>query len=227
MEGREELDLALKLGHQPLELYYSLAYITKEEVSSFTLGDHCQPVVLSKSLFDAIAYQKVPGNYMAVFPAFEHALDDLNEHELCVVLEKVEKPGNLGAILRTCDALGVGKLILTETEIDLFNPNVIRNSRGAVFTVSCSISTNQELKSMFQKAGRKSIATALTPSAIPYQQSQRVTPCALIFGSESLGLSDFWLEHADETVIIPMRGQVDSLNVSVSVGILASHWLMG
>jgi len=224
MEGRVELELALRLGHAPKLIAFTSSYITEVEFRSFGFDpNEVELLELSKALFDTLAYQQVPGNFIAVFPTFEPVLEQ--EGGLMAVLEGVEKPGNLGAILRTCDALGIKQVIVAESEIDLFNPNVIRNSRGAIFTVKCAFYSNEQAKDFLRASDRQIVAAALTESAVDYSSMEKHAAIALVMGAESKGLTDFWLQESDRRVVIPMLGAVDSLNLSVSFAILASHIL--
>ncbi|MEQ9188294.1 MAG: TrmH family RNA methyltransferase [Cryomorphaceae bacterium] len=223
MEGRVELELALRRGHQPTLVAFTSSYITRAQLLQFGFDpNHVELVELSKALFDGLAYQQVPGNFIAVFQTFKHVLT--KEAGMLAILESVEKPGNLGAVLRTCDALGIHNLIVTESEIDLFNPNAIRNSRGAIFTVNCCFQSNEEARAHIRSGMKWLLAAALTEDAVDFNSVQRKDNIALVLGAESKGLTEFWLDEADQTVVIPMRGEVDSLNLSVSFAILASHF---
>lgn len=224
MEGRPELDTALKQGWHPQLVIFCEAYTEKELLKSFVDFDSVKAMKVSKPLFDDLAYQKVPGNFMAVFPSKVYRLHEFNHTSPVVVLESVEKPGNLGAILRTCDAAGVAEVIVTESEIDLYNPNVLRNSRGAAFTVKTVFCSNEEAFDYLRENEYQLMAAALSENARDFRSKQAKGPLALVFGAESLGLSPFWLQGCDEHIVIPMKGAVDSLNVSVSAGILIHHF---
>ena len=162
-------------------------------------------------------------NFIGVFPAFLNDLAMINDDEPIVVLEKVEKPGNLGAILRTCDALGVKNIIATESPVDLFNPNILRNSRGAIFSTTCVFASNEEVLKFLKRRNSQVYCAALTEGSEDYRKVNLQKNNAYVFGSEAHGLSDFWLSSSDQNIIIPMQGEVDSLNVSVSVAIILSH----
>lgn len=220
-EGRPELDVALARSFVPESIIYCPEYFDRRDIQKLLPAEYQgQWIQLSKPLFDELAYQQVPGNFMALFPAWDTSLFPASTTGPVVVLEHVEKPGNLGAILRTCDALGITHVIVAESDIDLFNPNVIRNSRGAVFTVNCTFGTNDAVWRWLNSAGIKTFAAALTPGAVDYRQATYTMPCAIVLGAESTGLSPFWLERADQQIVIPMLGTVDSLNVSVSCAII-------
>jgi RNA methyltransferase, TrmH family len=222
VEGRVELEVALRAGFVPTEVVYAESYIDLEELSKLCDLDRIELLRLTKSLFDDLTYQNVPGNFLAIFQSWDLGLDDLKDDSIVVVLEGIEKPGNLGAVLRSCDAAGIKNVLLTNSEIDLFNPNVIRNSRGALFTTRVVRATNEKALEYLQFKGCEVYAAALTPNAIDYRlMSNR--PKALVFGAESTGLSDFWLNETSKQIIIPMRGAVDSLNLSVSLAVILFH----
>lgn len=143
----------------------------------------------------------------------------LTAHPLLVVLESLEKPGNLGAILRTCDAVGVEAVLVCDPKTDVYNPNAIRSSTGAVFTIPV-VCTNQEDIFSFLKSKRIKTCAATPSAQKTYTKVDFKGAWALVLGSEDKGLTDFWLLAADSTVKIPMRGQADSLNVSITAAII-------
>jgi TrmH family RNA methyltransferase len=132
-----------------------------------------------------------------------------------LVVEAIEKPGNLGTILRSADAAGVDALIVCDPVTDLFNPNVVRASTGVLFSVPVIIAESREVRAWLKEHGVRAVAT--TPSATALHTDTNLTgPLAIVMGSEQYGLSDFWLAEADERVRIPMAGQADSLNVAMA-----------
>lgn len=219
MEGRPELDHALKSGSRVELAAFCAAYINESEVRKL-VGDEVHLIQLDKALFDDLAFQRVPNNFILVLEAWNHVLHDLDPTKHTVVLEGLEKPGNLGAILRTCDAAGFDQVIISDSEIDLFNPNVLRNSRGAAFSIKCVFTTNDDTLAWLQKHEYTILSAAIRKDAVPLKNLKTTDRNALVFGAESKGLTDFWIENADQTFIIPMKGKVDSLNLSVSVGIV-------
>lgn len=220
MEGREELDLAIKSGLKPRLVAFTDSYLDSEYILGTYNHDETEVLQITKAMFDDIAYQSVPENYIAVFDAWSLGLDDLESTNRVVVLDGLEKPGNLGAILRTCSASGIENLIVTESEIDLFNPNVIRNSRGAIFNMNVVYSNNSDVLEYLKSKRFHILCTALDASSKNYKEISMDGTKAFIFGSESKGVSSFWIENSDERIIIPMNNKLDSLNLSVSVGII-------
>lgn len=136
-----------------------------------------------------------------------------------MVLESVEKPGNLGAVLRSADASGADAVIICDPLTDIFNPNLIRASIGAVFTVPTVCSTSEETIKWLKAKGIKIFTAQLQDSSLYYDTDLR-QPSAIIMGTESSGLTNIWREAADSHIRIPMLGRLDSLNVSVSAAIL-------
>jgi RNA methyltransferase, TrmH family len=143
----------------------------------------------------------------------------LGKQPLVLVIEGVEKPGNLGAMLRTCDAAGVSAVIICDARCDVFNPNVIRSSVGTVFANQIAVCSSAEAIAFLKQAGIKTFAAELSATE-PYFEKDFTGSSAIVVGTESSGLSNEWLKAADEHVIIPMLGQIDSMNVSVSAGVL-------
>ena len=150
-----------------------------------------------------------------------HTLQTLHagENPLVVVLESVEKPGNLGAVLRSADAAGVDAVIICDPLTDLYNPNLIRSSIGGIFTVQTAAATSQEAIGWLKDRGIK-IYTAQLQDSEWYYDTDMTGGTAIVMGTEATGLTDVWREAADAHIKIPMLGKLDSLNVSVSAAIL-------
>jgi len=221
LEGRPELDHAIQLGVDFETILFSDHYTSLDEINSLTQGKSMPMVQLSKAVFDDLVVQQVPGNFLALCKSWHTELQQLDRQtDLIVVLESLEKPGNLGAILRTCDAVGIQNVIVANSQIDRFNPNVLRNSRGAAFSVNVSFDTNENVRDYLAQHGFTTYAAALDETSVDYKLIDKGQKRAIVFGAESKGLSNFWLQHADNKVIIPMNGKVDSLNLSVSVGVI-------
>lgn len=178
---------------------------------------------LTKDAFAKVAYRERPDGLLAVAPQWRRSLADLDTQlgqnpgraPFLLVVEAIEKPGNLGTILRSADAAGVDALVICDPVTDLFNPNVVRASTGVVFSVPVIIATSEEVRPWL--ASRRIRAVATTPSATDlYTATDLRGPLAIVMGSEQYGLSDFWLREADARVLIPMAGQADSLNVAMA-----------
>jgi TrmH family RNA methyltransferase len=218
VEGFYELKIALKSGLQPLSVFIA-PELAGEKLPE---GVNCEIVTVSRSVFEKMSYRENPDGWLAVFPVPTYTLGDLSLKMLpfLIIAESIEKPGNLGAILRTADAAGVDALIVCDPLTDLYNPNVVRASRGTVFTVPAVQTTNALALSWLRDHGIKIIAAS--PGAEnSYDGIDLRQPVAIAVGTEDEGLSDFWLGNADTTVRIPMTGKVNSLNVSISTAIIA------
>ena len=218
VEGAYEVEVALKSGLTPQSIYLS-PELAGERVSINTTSEI---LTVSVPVFEKISYRDNPDGWLAVFPIPRQHLEELkvDKNPFVLVVEAVEKPGNLGAILRTADSAGADAILVCDPRADLYNHNVVRASRGTLFTVPAAQTTNAEALAWLHDHGLCIIAA--TPSTrksyfdIDYQK-----PTAIVVGTENEGLSDFWLENADEKVLIPMRGAVNSLNVSISTAIIA------
>ncbi|MFN8412604.1 MAG: RNA methyltransferase [Anaerolineales bacterium] len=216
VEGYEELTLALSSGMKPETLLTAPELVSRPiDISNF------QATTVSRIVFEKISYRDNPDGWLGIFPAPKKILEDLSvsASPLVIVAESVEKPGNLGAILRTADAAKVDALLVCDPRVDLWNPNVIRASRGAVFTVPAVEIGN--VGALDWLRSRKMRVLAATPSAqVLYTDVNMKEPLAIAVGTEDEGLTDFWMSNADLKVQIPMMGKVNSLNVSIATALI-------
>ncbi|HQP10704.1 MAG TPA: RNA methyltransferase [Candidatus Omnitrophota bacterium] len=175
----------------------------------------------TKTVFEKISYGDRQQGVLAVCKPRTWSFEDLASEkcDLFTVIEGVEKPGNLGAILRTCDGAGVNGMIVCDEKTDMYNPNVIRASLGTVFSVKTVVSSKEDALA-FLKSRRVAVCATLPQAKTVYTKANLKNPLAVVLGSEQSGLTDFWVQHADLTVRIPMKGHADSLNVSASAAIL-------
>jgi TrmH family RNA methyltransferase len=217
IDGLQELGCALHNHHIPVEIYWC-PEACKDDAKQAV--EECRRrgakmYECSRKVLEKITYGNVSGGWVAVAPQVKHQLEKLPPAKpaLIIVAEKVEKPGNLGSILRSADAAGANAVIVCDGATDVNNPNVVRNSRGAVFTVPVVESSNEATRAWLRQRGVRIVAT--TPhTEHTYTNVDFLRDTALVVGSEHEGLSSFWLEAADLQVRIPMLGQMDSLNVS-------------
>lgn len=202
VEGQREIEHCVACGYEVVELYKK-----DENVSAV--------------VYEKMAYRGSTEGMIAVVKCKEHTLKDLRlkEDPLIVVLESVEKPGNLGAVLRTAEAAGVDAVIVCDPLTDVYNPNVIRASIGGVFSVPTAVCSSEECIA-FLKAHQVQILTAQLQDSYEYYDYDMRQATAIVMGTESTGLSQQWREAADAHIRIPMLGRLDSLNVSVSAAIL-------
>ena len=222
IEGAQEVSLALA-GSYALDTVFLCPELFSEtdypEIRTELYSSNLFEV--SPAVFEKIAYREHSAGVVALARPKPHTLNDLNlsDNPFIIVLEAVEKPGNLGAILRTADAAKVDAVIVCDPLTDVYNPNVIRSSVGCVFTVPLAISTHLDTFSFLKKRQIRILAAELQASQW-YQNTDFRQACALIMGTEADGLTPFWIDRADARIKIPMRGKIDSLNVSVSTAIL-------
>lgn len=222
IEGAREISLALAGSYCFDSVFYCPELFAGTDYPEVLQAIH--PKILyevSKAVFGKIAYREGSDGILAVAKPKDHRLLSLHlpENPFVIVLESVEKPGNLGAILRTADAAGVDALIVCDPLTDAYNPNTIRSSVGCIFTVPLAISGNAEILSFLKTKGIRTFAAELQASQW-YQDANFRGPSAIIMGTEADGLSSFWLQNADARIKIPMRGKIDSLNVSVSTAVI-------
>ncbi|UKJ08127.1 TrmH family RNA methyltransferase [Solitalea lacus] len=218
-EGSRELGLALNAGFKIRTLFVCLDVWGQKRVEGVNQRDI---FYISKEVFDKIAYREGSDGLIIVAEPQYLTLQTLKlpENPFLIILEAVEKPGNLGAILRTADAAKVDAVIVCDPKTDIYNPNAIRSSVGCVFTTQVVASTSDEVLEWLKAKGITSYAAALTATEL-YHNTDMTKPCSIIMGTEATGLTDKWLNNADKQIKIPMRGQIDSLNVSTCTAILA------
>ena len=178
-------------------------------------------VEIPENLYRKVAYRESTEGIIAEVEVKERSLEDLtlSEHPLIVVLESVEKPGNLGAVLRSADAARADAVIVCDPLTDLYNPNLIRASLGGIFTVPTVAASSEETIAWLKARGIRILTAQLQDSSWYYDIDMTVGT-ALVMGTESTGLTDVWRRAADAHIRIPMLGRLDSLNVSVSAAIL-------
>lgn len=184
-------------------------------------GPDVEVVPVSRNVYERIAYRGGTEGIVAVVEARATSLGDLqlSDSPLIVVLESVEKPGNLGAVLRSADAAGADAVVVCDPLTDLYNPNLIRSAVGALFTVPCVACSTEECIAFFKEKGILILTAQLQDSSL-YYDTPMTGPTAIVMGTEATGLTDQWRQAADAHIRIPMLGRLDSLNVSVSAAIL-------
>lgn len=225
VEGYEELRLALESGVRARAIYYC-PDLMQDAQGQLPLVDEAraagtQTISLSRAVFEKVAYREGPDGFLAVLPAVGGGLADLRlpPAPLLLVAEGLEKPGNLGAMLRTADAAGVDAVIAVDPVTDWSNPNVIRGSKGTVFSVPVASTTLDELVPWLQAGGIRLVAT--TPdTTLLHTDADLTGPVAIAVGTEKHGLTAAALTAADVAIRIPMAGQVNSLNAGVAAAVV-------
>jgi RNA methyltransferase, TrmH family len=220
IEGKKEIRMALDAGYKIGNLFFCDELITPDELKPLSPDDKLL-IPVSKDVFDKIAVRENSGGVLAVAEQKLHPLTNLKpgKNPLLLVLESVEKPGNLGAILRTADAAGVDGVIICDPQTDFYNPNVIRSSIGCVFTTPIASATSEETIAWLKKNDINILCTYLKASR-PYDQVNFKDGSAIVMGTESTGLSDLWVNSSTANIIIPMQGKIDSMNVSTAAAVV-------
>jgi len=221
IEGIRELEIALKSGYIIQELYLCPAILQDAEKASWFREHSLISDDLEAGLYGKLAYRGTTEGVLAVMRTRKMKPEEilLQEPALVLVLESVEKPGNLGAILRTADASGAGAVLICDPLTDLYNPNTIRASLGCIFSVPTLACTSDEAYKWLSRQGIQVVAATCQATSW-YHECDYRKPTALVLGSESDGLRPFWREKAAKEVKIPMMGIIDSLNVSAAAAIL-------
>jgi len=220
VEGYRQIRRALEKGVRLNELYFSPEWFLGENEPALieqARGAGAEVFELTKEAFAKVAYRERPDGLLAVAPQWRRALGDvkLGDSPFLLVVEAIEKPGNLGTILRSADAAGCDAVIACDPVTDIFNPNVVRASTGVLFSVPLVVEESARVRAWLREKEIRVVAT--TPAAEQlYTNADLRGPLAIVMGSEQYGLSDFWLKESDERVRIPMAGQADSLNVAMA-----------
>lgn len=220
VEGRRELEHCIAAGFE-IDAVFICPEIYEGGQTCPPSGRSARFFHLTKELYEKVAYRGGTEGIIAEVRARNLKLEDLAlpENPLVMVLEGVEKPGNLGAVLRSADAAGADAVLVCDPLTDLWNPNLIRASIGAVFTVPVVCCSSDEAIAYLKSRGIR-ILTAQLQDSSAYYDTDMTCGTAIVMGTEATGLTPVWREAADAHILIPMRGRLDSLNVSVSAAIL-------
>jgi len=224
VEGLRELRRARQAGVDLKELFLCRDLLENSLSESGIREIESKETVVfevSEEVFAKISFGERREGLLAVVRPRILGLEDLKlpQKPLCCVVEGLEKPGNLGAILRSCDGVGAEGLLVCDGKTDIYNPNVIRASLGSVFSIKV-VQTANDLALKFLRDHKMKICVTSPQASRIYYQVDCTGPLAVVLGSEHQGASGFWMRHADTKVKIPMRGSVDSLNVAVTAGIV-------
>jgi len=220
IEGQREIAHALESGIKIQSLFYNTEYCRDSFARKSGIPDNIV-FRLSKRAFDAISFRENPDGLIAIAEVPDTKLSDLrlNKNSLVLVLESIEKPGNLGAIMRTADAAGLDAVIISMPAGDIYGPNAIRASQGTVFTNQIAADAASDILDWLEKNNFTILAASPRARTI-YTAADYSKNTAIVVGSEDKGLSEQWLKAAGRKIKIPMRGKIDSLNVSVSAAII-------
>lgn len=224
IEGSREITLALK-GNYTLKTVLFCSEITSEE-AILQLKEATNPetefIEITSEIYEKLAYRSSTEGVLAIAHTKDLNISNLQpatRNPLILIAEAPEKPGNIGALLRTADAANVDAVIIANPKTDMYNPNIIRSSVGCLFTNNVVTGTTSEIIS-FLKENNINIYCAALQASIPYHTCNFNESTAIVVGTEATGLSKEWLENSAQNIIIPMQGEIDSMNVSVAAGIL-------
>jgi TrmH family RNA methyltransferase len=219
MEGQREISIAIKGGYQIETVLFLPEICTEKEASQ--LAPTAELIEINKEVFQKLAYRDTTEGILAVAKTKSTLLSDLqlSENPLILVAEAPEKPGNIGALLRTADAAHLDAVIIANPKSDLYNPNIVRSSVGCLFTNQIATGTTAEIIA-FLKEKNIAMYCATLQNSNGYHLENYTTPTALVVGTEATGLTQEWRDAATQNIIIPMQGEIDSMNVSVAAAIL-------
>lgn len=213
VEGKQENERALQFGFEVIEFYIC------ENIFGTNLPKE-KTYLVSNKIYEKLAYRETSEGIIGIYKTKESNLKEYQpkENSSIIIVESIEKPGNLGAILRSCEAFGINALIVTDTKVDFYNPNVLRSSVGCFFGMNVFSATNEETYDFLKINNFKIFTTFMDEKAENLHKKNLKEKTALLFGTEHSGLSDFWLDKGENT-LIPMAGTIDSLNLSNAVAI--------
>jgi TrmH family RNA methyltransferase len=221
IEGKREITLAIFAGYKFDTILFFPNLISEDEVLHL-FNANVNRIEISKEVYHKLAYRGSTEGIIAVTKAKNNSLENIqfnSKKPLLLIAEGLEKPGNIGALLRTADAANVDAVLIANPKSDLYNSNIIRSSVGCVFTNQIATGTSEEIIAFLQK-NNISIYAATLQNSNEYYKENYMESSAIVVGTEATGLTDIWREAANQNVNIPMQGQIDSMNVSVSAAII-------
>jgi TrmH family RNA methyltransferase len=217
IEGMREIELAIKGNYEIETILFLPELVSNNQITKLTDN----PIEISKEVYQKLAYRDTTEGILAIAKTKSHQFSDLKlpENPLILVMEAIEKPGNIGAILRTCDAAKIDAVIIANPKTDLYNPNIVRSSVGCLFTNQIATGSTEEVID-FLIQNSINFYSATLQNSTSYHTQNYTLPTALVVGTEASGLSEPWRKKATQNIIIPMQGEIDSMNVSVAAAIL-------
>ena len=221
IEGKREISLAISTDYEFDTILFYPELISENEVLHL-FNSNINRIEISKEVYKKLAYRGSTEGIIAVTKTKDFSLESIqfkNENSLILVAEGVEKPGNIGALLRTADAANIDAVFIANPKSDLYNSNIIRSSVGCVFTNEIAIGTSEEIIAFLQKK-QVNIYAATLQNSNEYHKEDYTNSSAIVVGTEATGLTEIWRKAATKNINIPMQGQIDSMNVSVSAAII-------
>lgn len=221
IEGKREISLAISSNYSIDSILFCKDLISENEIlENYKLNS--QIISISKDVYKKLAYRNSTEGIIAVSKIKSFPLKNIkfkNKTPLILVAESIEKPGNIGALLRTADAANIDAFFIANPKGDLYNPNIIRSSVGCVFTNQIAVGTSEDIIA-FLKANQINIYSATLQNSNEYDSENYTSSSAIVVGTESTGLSKIWRDNCKTSINIPMQGKIDSMNVSVSAAII-------
>jgi len=221
IEGKREISLAIAANYKFDTVLYLEGLISEQEVLHL-FNDNINRIQISKEVYQKLAYRDSTEGIIAVTKSKNFSLENIifkNENPIILVAEGVEKPGNIGALLRTADAANIDAVFIANPKSDVYNANIIRSSVGCVFTNQIAVGTSEEIITFLQDNNIKIYATTLQNSNEYYKENY-TEASAIVVGTEANGLTEAFREKATQNINIPMQGKIDSMNVSVAAAIV-------
>ncbi len=221
IEGKREIELALKGNYEIETILFLPDLISENQILEFSKNQEVEFIEISKEVYQKLAYRDTTEGILAIAKTKSLQLSDLklSKNPLILVAESPEKPGNIGAILRTADAANLDAVIIANPKSDIYNPNIVRSSVGCLFTRQIATGSTSEIIA-FLKSNNINFYCATLQNSTSYHTQNYTLSTALVVGTEATGLTQEWRENATQNIIIPMNGEIDSMNVSVAAAIL-------
>lgn len=221
IDGWKEIIMAKKAGYYIRQLFVRDGSTYKKEIDEIWPEDRPDSVLVFRDIFDKLSYRGVSSGAIAIAEAKSHQIENLSlgKKPVILVLDAIEKPGNLGAMIRTADATGVTAVICCDTATDVYNPNIIRSSVGCVFGVPIAVASREETIEWLNKNQIHIFSTSLK-SSVSYTDVDLNQNIAIVLGTESTGVHPLWEEVSEKNIILPMLGVNDSLNVSNTAAVV-------
>lgn len=221
IEGIREIELAIKGNYEIETILFLPELVSETQLKKIVISSAVENIEISKEVYQKLAYRDTTEGILAVAKTKSLQLSDLNlpQNPLILVMESIEKPGNIGAILRTCDAAKVDAVIIANPKTDLYNPNIVRSSVGCLFTNQIATASSEDTINYLIE-NKINFYSATLQNSTSYHTQNYTAPTALVVGTEATGLTQLWRDKATQNIIIPMQGAIDSMNVSVAAAIL-------
>lgn len=221
VEGKREISLVLKGDYTIDTILFIPDFFSEDELNELK-NQSINQIEITKEVYKKIAYRDSTEGIIAVVKAKDFSLKNIHfskQNPLVLVLEGIEKPGNIGAMLRTADASNIDAVFIADAKSDMYNPNIIRSSVGCVFTNQIAIGTSEDIIT-YLKDNNINIYAATLQNSNEYYKESYTNGSAIVVGTEATGLTEIWRTKATQNINIPMQGEIDSMNVSVAAAII-------